>query len=124
MQAKKDLASRIVADFHSADAAKRAGDDWATQFQKNQVPEQVQVVQVKYSEVGSAGKDGNQARLDKLLLHCGLADSASDGQRKIKQKAVRLQGAVVTDPSFAVPTFPFETLLQVGRQIRRVVITN
>ena len=124
MQAKKDLAARIVTDFHSADAAKRAGDDWAKQFQKDQVPEQVQIVHIKYSEIGSAGKDGHQARLDKLLLHCGLAESASDGQRKIKQKSVRLQGAVITDPSFAVPSFPYETVLQVGRQIRRVVITS
>ena len=124
MQAKKDLAARIVTDFHSADAARRAGDDWAKQFQKDQVPEQVQIVHIKYSEIGSAGKDGHQARLDKLLLHCGLAESASDGQRKIKQKSVRLQGAVITDPSFAVPSFPYETVLQVGRQIRRVVITS
>src|SRR6202023_3120407 len=40
MQAKKELARRIVADFHPADAA-RAGEDWAKQFQKNEVPEDV-----------------------------------------------------------------------------------
>src|SRR3984885_131916 len=39
MQAKKDLASRIVADFHSAEAAAKAGEDWARQFQKDEVPE-------------------------------------------------------------------------------------
>ena len=44
MQAKKDLAKRIVADFHSADAATKAGDDWAKQFQKDEVPEDVEEV--------------------------------------------------------------------------------
>ena len=34
MQAKKELARRIVADFHSAEAAAKAGEDWAKQFQK------------------------------------------------------------------------------------------
>ncbi len=39
MQAKKDLARRIVADFHSAEEATKAGEDWAKQFQKNEVPD-------------------------------------------------------------------------------------
>ena len=44
MQAKKELARRIVADFHSAEAAAKAGEDWAKQFQKDQVPEDVEQV--------------------------------------------------------------------------------
>src|SRR5213593_377070 len=36
MQTKKDLARRIVADFHSAEAATKATEDWAKQFQKNE----------------------------------------------------------------------------------------
>src|SRR5712692_6278108 len=38
MEAKKGLARRIVTDFHSADAATKAGDDWANQFQKHEPP--------------------------------------------------------------------------------------
>src|SRR6266702_4445232 len=44
MQAKKDLARRIVADFHSAEAAANAGEDWAKQFQKDEVPADVEEV--------------------------------------------------------------------------------
>src|SRR6202046_3686666 len=51
MQAKKDLARRIVADFHSADAATKAGEDWARQFQKNEVPEELERVEIRLSEV-------------------------------------------------------------------------
>ena len=36
MQAKKDLARRIVADFHSAEASAKAGDDWARDFQRGE----------------------------------------------------------------------------------------
>src|SRR5438876_5198465 len=53
MEAKKDLARRIVTDFHSAEAARKAGEDWAKQFQKDEVPEQIQKVQVRLVDVGS-----------------------------------------------------------------------
>ena len=44
MQAKKNLAWTIVADFHSAGAAAQAGEDWAKQFQKDEVPEEVEEI--------------------------------------------------------------------------------
>jgi tyrosyl-tRNA synthetase len=47
MQAKKDLARRIVADFHSAAAAANAGEDWARQFQKDEVPDAVEETSVE-----------------------------------------------------------------------------
>src|SRR5881409_358694 len=51
MQAKKDLARRIVADFHSAEAAAKAADDWAKQFQKDEVPTSVEQVSVKFGDI-------------------------------------------------------------------------
>src|SRR5271165_2860548 len=51
MQAKKELARRIVEDFHSAEAAAKAGEDWAKQFQKDEVPDDVEEVLVKYADV-------------------------------------------------------------------------
>jgi tyrosyl-tRNA synthetase len=36
MQAKKELARRIVEDFHSAEAGVKAGEDWARDFQKGE----------------------------------------------------------------------------------------
>ena len=47
MDAKKDLARRIVTDFHSAEAAAKAAEDWAKQFQKDEVPEDVEEVTVR-----------------------------------------------------------------------------
>ena len=51
MQAKKGLARKIVTDFHSADAAAKAGDDWAKQFQKDEAPEGVERVIVRIESI-------------------------------------------------------------------------
>src|SRR6201999_2145854 len=100
MQFKKELAQRIVADFHGAEAAKHAADDWGRQFQKDEVPENLETVRVAAAEV-SAGSNGN-VRLDKLLAKAGLAESVSDGARKIKAKSVRIDGEVKSEPVLAI----------------------
>src|SRR5438045_6613146 len=62
MHAKKDLARRIVADFHSPEAADKAAEDWARQFQKDEVPQNVEEVSVAYAEVSTEAD--NEIRLD------------------------------------------------------------
>src|SRR5215470_4205075 len=44
MDAKKALAQRIVSDFHGSAAAEKAGEDWTKQFQKSEVPDDVEEV--------------------------------------------------------------------------------
>jgi tyrosyl-tRNA synthetase len=114
MQAKKDLARRIVADFHSTEAAAKAGEDWAKQFQKDEVPEDL----VEEAVAIETTPDG-RVRLDKLLARCGLADSVSDGVRKLKQKSVRVNGQVTSDP-IAQIDLSVPLILQVGRKIKRI----
>ena len=111
MQAKKDLARRIVADFHSAEAAAKAGEDWAKQFQKHEVPESVQETAIDVPE--------NRLRIDKLLARAGLAGSVSDAGRMVKQGAVRVNGAAVNDPTTVLDISAGVTL-QVGRKIKRL----
>jgi tyrosyl-tRNA synthetase len=140
MQAKKELARRIVADFHSAEAAVKAGEDWAKQFQKNEVPEDVEEVSVKFEDVLSVpiseiewargGDDGtwkieNKSyrgiRLDRLLLKCGLAASGSDASRKIKEGAVRVNGTVA-GMHILVAGLPEKLSLRVGKLAKIAVI--
>ena len=111
MQAKKDLARRIVADFHSGDAAVKAGEDWAKQFQKGGVPDAVEEVTIEGAT--------NGLRLDKLLARAGLAESVSDAVRKVKQKSAKVNGEVSTDPATKIDLHHPVTL-QVGRKIKRV----
>jgi tyrosyl-tRNA synthetase len=114
MQAKKDLARRIVADFHSPEAAAKAGEDFTkgTNFKKDDLPEDVDEISVSYKDVSfdinnpedlAFSPDGFVGfrpagmgpvhlgvRLDRLLVRCGLADSVSDAGRKLKAKSVKI----------------------------------
>src|SRR5271154_5708141 len=69
MQAKKDLARRIVADFHSEESAAKAGEDWAKQFQRDQVPESAKEISVSLDEIGGSIDASGRVliRLDRLL---------------------------------------------------------
>ena len=110
MESKKDLARRVISDFHSAEAAAKAAEDWAKQFQKGGVPDEVEEV-----EVEAAGS----IKLDKLLVKAKLAESGSDAVRKLKQKSVRVNGEVVSDPTTSIPASG-QVTLQVGRKIKKV----
>ncbi len=144
MQAKKDLARRIVADFHSPENALKAAEDWAKQFQKNQTPDVLDQVTVPLAKIaiGSGEPVGVQTplpdvlvlaqdrgievavlvRVDKLLAEAKLAESASDGSRKIKQKAVEIDEELVDKPKLAVSTPARPLVVRAGRSIKRVTI--
>jgi tyrosyl-tRNA synthetase len=136
MQAKKNLAWRIVSDFHSADAAAEAGEDWAKQFQKDGVPNHLETVSVRLADVvpqssdevasaaaGRRTEDGLAwvIRVDRLIVKAGLTGSASEANRKRKEKAVSLDGRLVTGPSVTVKV-PSQVILRVGRRIKRVAL--
>jgi tyrosyl-tRNA synthetase len=125
MQAKKDLARRIVADFHSAEAEAQAGEDWAKQFQKDEVPEEVEEIAVAADEIGVSidGQGRNLIRLDRLLVKCGLAESTTDAARKIKQGSVRVDNVVQKEPRLALSSpLPARLTLRVGKQLKIAVI--
>jgi tyrosyl-tRNA synthetase len=139
MQLKKALARRIVQDFHGEQAAKAADENWARQFQKDEVPEDVETVSVHLDLVSTDGDvssaitlEGGQSlasvlegpyyiRVDKLLRESGLADSASDGVRKLKQNAVRIEGQVVSSVIFS-KLIPVQIAVRVGKKIKNVQI--
>ncbi len=140
MEAKKDLARRLVADFHSADAAAKAGEDWAKQFQKNEVPEDVEEVQVGFDQIQWSAEDSDYSpdgvgfrpagsgpahvgiRLDRLLVVCGLADSATDATRKLKQGAVRVNDNLEQNPRIMFTGLSTRLTLRVGRRVKVAVI--
>jgi tyrosyl-tRNA synthetase len=140
MQAKKDLAARIVSDFHSAEAAAKAREDWAKQFQKDEVPEQIDSVQVRRAEVirlaeampeGSGGgalrnvsrtgEDSCPVRIDKLIRLAGLANSNTEAVAKVKTGAVKIEGESIL-PQEVLINVPVnrEFVLRVGRLMKRV----
>jgi tyrosyl-tRNA synthetase len=126
MQAKKDLAQRIVTDFHSTEAAGRASEDWARQFQKDETPAVVEEVSTSLNEIGGSVDASSRAgiRVDKLLVKCGLAASTTDAARKLKQGSVRVDNEVITEPRMVLTGPPPVRLsLRVGRQLRIAIIS-
>ena len=140
MQAKKDLAARIVKDFHSAEAAAQAGEDWAKQFQKDEVPEQIEMVQVRLGDIMPEGRGGGATRevkladthevtdafsyplrIDKLIRHAGLASSNTEAAGNIKQGAVSIGGeAILPDEVYVGAPIGSVFLLRVGRRMKKV----
>lgn len=129
MQAKKDLAARIVKDFHSPDASAKAAEDWAKQFQKDEIPDDTEEVLVTLAELGGyiANTDRGPAatiRADRLLVRCGLATSATDAGRKLKQGSVRVDDHVLKEPHFTQTAPPPMRLpIRVGKQMKIAVVS-
>src|SRR5271167_4658151 len=125
MKLKQDLGKRIVADFHSQEAAEQAAQDWSRMFQKDEVPEDLPLVSVAFGEVAAPNAstaDGNvQVKLDKLLARTGLATSVTDGLRKLKQNAVKLDGELKTELVVAVK-LGTEFTLRAGKKMVRVSV--
>ncbi len=126
MALKKALARRIVQDFHSPQAAQDAEANWSKQFQRDEVPENVETQEISAKDV-IAGEDlqawnlPTVVRMDKLVLAAGLADSATDAQRKRKQRAVRINDDVQEEPISSVPR---EFVLKVGKRMKRIKLTG
>src|SRR5579871_1545959 len=124
MELKKDLAHRITRDFHSEQAAKEAAENWTRQFQRDEVPEELEVQEMALHDIAAEAQgqasDPANVRMDKLMVNAGLADSASDAQRKRKQKSVRIDGQTIEQHVLPVGR---DFVLQVGRRMKRIRLT-
>jgi tyrosyl-tRNA synthetase len=125
MQAKKDLAERVVKDFHSADAASKAAGDWAKQFQRDETPENVTEVTIPLEAVAVNDSSGAtiSIRMDKLLKEAGLASSRTEAERKIKEGAVTVDGRAISAPVSELPASA-EFILRVGKRVKKVRLSS
>ena len=120
MEAKKRLARTIVAGFHSEEAARAADENWAKQFQ--QKSDDVEGLEEVHIASADLAKDiDGRVRLSKLLTLAGLASSATDADRKVKEGAVRVDGEVVRQTHIALNGTSRLTI-RVGKRARVVVI--
>jgi tyrosyl-tRNA synthetase len=117
MALKKELARSIVADFHSSEAAAKAAEDWAKQFQDDQVPEEIEVAPVSFAEV--VNREGDGMRLAKVLVKIGFSASTTEADRKIKEGAVSVDGVKTITPIVKAHAGASLTL-RLGRKIKKV----
>jgi tyrosyl-tRNA synthetase len=120
MQAKKNLAHAITADFHSADEADAAAENWAKQFQQRTVVEDLPVVEIALSAEGLAAPDGAGIRIAKLLQLAGLAASAGEANRKLGENAVSINGEKFSGKTLDRESLGDAPALRLGKKSVRV----
>ncbi len=121
MEAKKRLARTITAGFHSEAAAHQADEDWAKQFQRKEMPTNAEEVHVSRESLGW-NAENQTVRVDKLLVLCNLADSATDANRKLKSNATYVNDALQTVPWLRLEATPAHVPLRVGKRAKIAVI--
>ena len=109
MAVKKELARRIVADFHGAGAAAAAEEGFTRVFSKREEP-------ADYEESEMPASPAPEP-LAKVLAEAGLAPSNAEARRLISAGAVDLDDERVTDPKLTVSRSPgSEIRLRVGKR--------
>ncbi|HXC18038.1 MAG TPA: tyrosine--tRNA ligase [Holophagaceae bacterium] len=107
MDAKKQLARAIVADFHGAAAGEAAQESWIRRFSERKTEDA--------PEIPVAPTEG-EVPLARLLVDRGLAASRKEAERLISQGAVSLEGEKVSDPSFRLALkVSMKLLVKVGK---------
>jgi tyrosyl-tRNA synthetase len=89
MEAKKRLASAIVAEYHSREAAVAAQKYFESKHQRREIPENVPTFRI----------DG-EMWICELMKQIRFAPSTSEARRLIGQGAVRVDGQVISDVNF------------------------
>jgi tyrosyl-tRNA synthetase len=121
MEVKKRLARTIVGGFHGEAAAASADENWARMFQQKETAEDLEVVSIELASV--AGQEAKQIRVPKLLVAMGLAASGTEANRKISEKAVKLDGEVAESLIVTLQELPARVVVRLGKRAKVAVIS-
>lgn len=121
MVAKKAMARTITAGFSSEDAAKRAQENWSTQFQKGGVSEDTERITLSKDELGYDEATGTIGT-DKMLVAAGLAASMAEARRKRSENAVKVDGEAATNVRFAFASLPATLTVKLGKKTKLVTV--
>ncbi len=119
---KFELAAEIVARFHSTAEAEAAQADFLARFQKGVVPENLVEQSLGYGP--GNGEVGGQVRLNTILRDLGFVASASEGNRKISEGAVRVNQEKINEFTYTL-ALGSTYIVQVGkRSIAKITLTQ
>ncbi len=133
MDAKMGLATKIVADFHGEEAAKRAAEEFRRVFRERRQPAEMveyRIVRATATQVFQYKKRGEiidtdqyaipetgREKLAVRLVSWAGVPSRSEAERLIKQGAVEINGHVVEDPAAEIDyNAAGEFVLRVGKR--------
>ncbi|MCC7498830.1 MAG: tyrosine--tRNA ligase [Bryobacterales bacterium] len=115
MDAKINLATSIITDFHSPHDAALARAEFDRVVRSGEVPSDIETVELPLEARATGG-----VRVDKLVARIGLADSVTDAVRKLKAGAIEIDGErqqeLLLDRSDCTIT------VRAGRKWKRVVL--
>ncbi len=110
------LAEEIVERFHSKEVAIGATQAFIARFQKNQVPDDIEEINLSY--------DSEDIGIANVIKDSGMVNTTSEAIRMIKQGAVRKKGEKLTDPKERVKSFS-SIVYQVGkRKFRKISVST
>jgi len=104
---KIELAKEIIARFHDQDAADAAEQSFINQFQKKNVPDDIEEITFHL--------DSLSMPLVSLLKEVGMTASTSEAMRMIQQGAVRINEEKIEDPKYLVSSGS-TSIFQVGKR--------
>jgi len=111
---KLDLARRVVAHFHPAEAADAARAQWLHDVSQGQIPPDLETVRA------------SDPRLNRILTQAGLAQSTSEADRLIKAGAVAFapagDGNLVAETAPSLRLDPGEYVFRAGKRWKKVVV--
>jgi tyrosyl-tRNA synthetase len=123
MEAKKRLALTITCGFHGDDVASHVAENWAKQFQQKETPEDLEEVHLNYADLFVPSlSPGLQIRVPRLLVKLGLATSSTEATRKLAERAVRMDGEVVTAVTVPLADLPARITVRVGKKAKLGVV--
>jgi tyrosyl-tRNA synthetase len=130
MEAKKQLARTIVAGFHSEEAARKADEDWAMQFQQRNVEATAEEVTVDVRqiavpaslELALQNQNGPvDVQVAKLLVALGLKGSRTEAERQVTA-GVNVDGVTSSNKVIHLAKRPARIAVRVGKRAKIAVI--
>ena len=111
---KIDLAKELIARFHDDKSADLAESDFINQFQKKNIPDDIEEVSLTLSK--------SSIPLVNLLKDCGMTSSTSEAMRMIQQGAVRIDEEKIVDTKHIISSGT-SAIYQVGkRKFKKITI--
>ena len=104
---KIQLAKELIARFHDDKSAELAEDNFINQFQKKNIPVEIEELLITISE--------DSIPLANLLKKSGMTSSTSEAMRMIQQGAVRIDEEKVFDPKLLI-SVGTSAIYQVGKR--------
>ena len=104
---KIELAKELISRFHDEESSDLAETNFINQFQKKNIPDDIEEVSLVLSE--------GSIPLANLLKDCEMTSSTSEAIRMIKQGAVRIDEKKITDTKYKISSGT-SAVYQVGKR--------